>query len=85
MYDGLYAVVMSAPSLVDARNIIEQEIKEIHRTMLEEWYRDNPEDLVNDSEWEIDIKDKDNVADQAADFVGAMDDEEVDEQLAEYI
>ena len=76
---------MSAPSLVDAKNIIEQEIKEIHRTMLEEWYRDNPEDLVNDSEWEIDIKDKDNVADQAADFVGAMDDEEVDEQLAQYI
>jgi hypothetical protein len=85
LYDGLYAVVMSAPSLVDARNIIEKELKAIHRTMLEEWYRDNPEDLIKDSEWEIDIKDKDDVANQAADFVGSMDDEEIDQCLMEYI
>lgn len=85
LHDGLHAVVMSAPSLVDAKNIIEQEVKNIRRTMLEEWYRDNPEDLVKDSELEIDIKDKDDVANQAAEFVAGMDDEGIDQWLMEYI
>ena len=72
---------MSASSLFEANQIITEELKKARRTMLEEWYRDNPEDLLEDSGWEIDIKDKDDVLNQSADFVGGLSDDEVEDQL----
>lgn len=85
LHDGLYAVVMKALSLADAQKIIEEEVKEARRLMLEEYYREHPKDLAEDSGCDIATSDKDDVDNQAADFVGGMNDEEIDAGLMEYI
>lgn len=85
LHNGLYDLVMSAPTLAEANKIIEEEVKEARRTMLEEWYRDNPEDLVEDSGTEIDIEKEDEVENESADYVGTLSDEEIDERLSEGI
>lgn len=84
-HEGLYDLIMSAPTLASANKIIEEEVKEARRTMLEEWYRDNPDDLLEDSDLAIDIEDTDDVENQSADYVGSLSDEEVDERLSDGI
>jgi len=79
--DALYGVFTSASTLSDADEIIEGALREARRTMLEEWYRDNPDDLAEDSGWDINTDDPDDVENQSADYVGSMSDEEVIETL----
>jgi hypothetical protein len=81
--DVIDQLIAQCFSLSDANDIINEAVERAHSHMLEEWYRDHPEDLSELTGEEYAEGDKDAIETDSADAVCAMDHEEVLSHLAD--